>query len=114
MNLRFLGTSALTIALAIGAIGTAKAGTDNGNGNGGLNNGNQNGRQVPELDPIALGGGILLLAGGVLMLHERRRSAISGSHSGSATGPQDDHLCDSMDGPRYQEATARKTGSRLS
>ena len=73
MTLRFLRTCILAIALGIGAIGMANAGTDNGNGNGGVNNGNQNGRQVPELDPGALGGGIMLLAGGLLMLHERRR-----------------------------------------
>jgi hypothetical protein len=74
MTLHFLRTSILAIALSVGAIGIANAGTDNGNGNGGVNNGNQNGHQsAPELDPTALGSGTMLLAGGFLLLNERRR-----------------------------------------
>ena len=66
----------LATIFAFGTIGVAQAGTDNGKGNGGLNNGNQNGHHsVPELDPSILGSGVVLLAGGVVLLHERRRRA---------------------------------------
>jgi len=71
---RFLGTLVLAAALIFGAIGAANAGTDNGKGNNGQNNGNAYGRySAPELDPTGLADGIVLLAGGLLVLHERRR-----------------------------------------
>jgi hypothetical protein len=73
MTSRLFGTIVLALALSFGMMGMANAGTDNGKGNGGMNNGNQNGRnQAPELDPTALGSGIMILAGGLLMLNERR------------------------------------------
>lgn len=71
---RFLGTLVLATALIFGAMGAANAGTDNGIGNNGQNNGNAYGRySAPELDPTSLASGIILLAGGFLVLHERRR-----------------------------------------
>jgi hypothetical protein len=33
-------------------------------------------RAAPELDPTALGGGIMILAGGLFLLHERRRKRV--------------------------------------
>jgi len=71
---RFLGTLVLATALIFGAMGAANAGTDNGIGNNGQNNGNAYGRySAPELDPTSLASGIILLAGGFLVLHECRR-----------------------------------------
>ena len=73
---RILGASFFLAALTVATTRLAYAGTDNGNGNGGQNNGNQNGKNkdAPELDPSILGSGVLLLAGGVLMLNETKRS----------------------------------------
>jgi hypothetical protein len=75
MHRRFSGILILAIGLAFGVIKAAHAGVDNGKGNGGQNNGNQNGRgqNAPELDPSAIGSGIALLGGGMLLLGERRR-----------------------------------------
>ena len=59
----------LAAIIAIGTIGIAQAGTDNGKGNAGQNNGKQNGHQsAPELDPTMLGSGAALLAGGLMLL----------------------------------------------
>jgi hypothetical protein len=73
---RILGGLLMVTALTTATMNLAYAGTDNGKGNGGVNNGNQNGKNkndAPELDPSYLGSGILLLAGGVLLLNERSR-----------------------------------------
>lgn len=71
---RILGALIVFTALTATSINLATAGTDNGKGNGGSNNGNQNGKNgAPELDPSYLGSGVLLLAGGVLLLSEHRR-----------------------------------------
>jgi hypothetical protein len=71
-NLKNLLFSTLLI---LGMMNLAHAGTDNGKGNGGQNNGNQNGHDpaAPELNSSALGGGLVLLIGGVMVLQERRR-----------------------------------------
>lgn len=75
MILRLLGTSLFLAVLICGVNGLAHAGTDNGNGNGGQNNGNQFGKNkdAPEIDPSAIGSGIVLLSGGLLLLDEHRR-----------------------------------------
>jgi hypothetical protein len=74
---RLFGTSVLALVLSFGVIGIANAGTDNGKGNGGSNNGNQNGHHdAPELDPTTFGGGIMIMAGGLLILGERRRRSV--------------------------------------
>ena len=66
-------TLLLAVTLVFFMMGIASAGVDNGKGNGGQNNGNQNGHQsAPELDPTMLGSGAALLAGGMMLLHERR------------------------------------------
>jgi hypothetical protein len=65
------------ILLVLGSMNLAHAGNDNGNGNGGQNNGNQYGHHdpaAPELDPSALGSGLVILVGGIVILRERRRS----------------------------------------
>jgi hypothetical protein len=76
--MRILGILFLISSLTLGVIGTAHAGHDNGKGNGGNNNGKGNGKggsiSAPELDPGALGSGLTLAAGLVLLLNERRRS----------------------------------------
>jgi hypothetical protein len=71
-NLRNLLFSML---LVLGTMNLAHAGTDNGKGNGGQNNGNQYGRDpvAPELNSSALGGGLVLLVGGLIIIQERRR-----------------------------------------
>ena len=65
------------ILLVLGSMNLAHAGNDDGNGNGGQNNGNQYGRHndpaAPELDPSALGSGLVILVGGIVILQERRR-----------------------------------------
>lgn len=64
-----------TVVFVLSTMNLALAGTDNGKGNGGQNNGNQNGHDpaAPELNSSALGGGVVLLVGGILILQERRR-----------------------------------------
>jgi hypothetical protein len=65
----------VSMLLVVGAINLAHAGTDNGNGNDGQNNGKQKGHDsAPELSPSALGSGLVLLLGGVIILQERRRT----------------------------------------
>jgi hypothetical protein len=76
MHQRALRIVILAVSLAFGVTGVAHAqGFDNGNGNSGQNNGNQNGRRhdAPEIDPSAIGSGIALLGGGMLLIGERRR-----------------------------------------
>jgi hypothetical protein len=72
---RILGALFLLVALTGATTNLAYAGTDNGNGNGGQNNGNQNGKNkdAPEFDPSILASGVLLLAGGLLLLNETKR-----------------------------------------
>jgi hypothetical protein len=74
MFARSVGTLLIASALTFGALGMANAGSDHGKGNGGQNNGKGNGKNsVPELDPTALGRGIIVLAGGLFLLTEGRR-----------------------------------------
>ena len=75
MSRRILGTLIVLTSLTAASMNLAYAGTDNGKGNGGQNNGNQYGKDpgAPELDPSNLGSGLLLLAGGLFLLNERRR-----------------------------------------
>jgi len=68
-------------ALPLIAVGALPASAGNGQGNqGNQDNGNQNsqgqntqGGGAPEIDPGLLGGAVTLLAGGLLILRERRR-----------------------------------------
>ncbi|HTT76368.1 MAG TPA: hypothetical protein VMF50_10370 [Candidatus Binataceae bacterium] len=62
MYKRILGVFVLMIGLTVGGFGIAHA-YNHGWGN-----------DAPELDPTTLGSGIAVLAGGVILLNERRRS----------------------------------------
>ena len=64
---RLFGILLLTGSLMFGAINVAQARPGNGFGNG------NGGSSAPELDPTALGGGLAMLVGGILVLNERRR-----------------------------------------
>jgi hypothetical protein len=72
---RLLAVSALSLPLiAAGAI-PASAGDRQGNENqDGQGQDTQGGSRAPEIDPGLLGGAVTLLAGGLLILRERRRS----------------------------------------
>ena len=73
---RLLAAPALSLALiAAGAI-PAAAGNDQGNQNqnGQGQNGQGGSSSAPEIDPGLLGGAVALLAGGLLILRERRRA----------------------------------------
>jgi Spy/CpxP family protein refolding chaperone len=77
---RLLAVAALSLPLiAAGAI-PAAAGNNQGNQNDqGQNGQGQNGQggsgwAAPEIDPGLLGGAVALLAGGLLILRERRRA----------------------------------------
>jgi hypothetical protein len=73
---RLLAVSIFSLPLiSVGAI-PASAGNGNNEGNGNNNNGNHDNerRAAPEIDPGLLGGAVALLAGGVLILRERRRA----------------------------------------
>jgi hypothetical protein len=62
---RILGASLLTIGLTVGALGIAHA----HDGQGWWND-----PAAPELDPTVIGSGAAILAGGVVLLNERRRN----------------------------------------
>ena len=64
---RLLAISILSLPLiaAMPAIADNSQGNENQNGQGG---------GAPEIDPGLLGGAVTLLAGGLLILRERRRS----------------------------------------
>jgi len=66
---RLLAVSALSLSLI--AAGALPASADNSQGN---ENQNGQGGGAPEIDPGLLGGAVALLAGGLLILRERRRS----------------------------------------
>jgi hypothetical protein len=65
---RILGAFLLTIGLTVGAIGIAHAHGWGGWGGWG------NDPSAPELDPGVLGSGAAILAGGVILLNERRQN----------------------------------------
>jgi hypothetical protein len=65
---RILGAFILTTGLTFGAIGVARA--DRGYGPGPWGNH----PSAPELDPTLLISGITILAGGLILLDERRRA----------------------------------------
>jgi hypothetical protein len=65
---RLLGSLVLTGGIMFGAIGLACAQSSS-------RPVPVSPRAVPELDPTALGGGIMILAGGLLVLNERRRKS---------------------------------------
>jgi hypothetical protein len=62
--------AAAVLALPLIAVGTLPAFAGNGQGGDGQG---QNTQGVPEIDPGLLGGVVTLLAGGLLILRERRR-----------------------------------------
>ena len=61
---RILGVFVLTTALMFGVISPAHA----------FHQQPPYGPSAPELDPGALGSGVAILAGGVMLLNERRRA----------------------------------------
>jgi hypothetical protein len=65
-----------TVVVVLIKMYLALAGTDNGKGSGGQNNSNQYGHDpaAPELYSSALGGGLVLLVGGIMIWQERRRT----------------------------------------
>jgi hypothetical protein len=76
---RLLAISALSLPLIAAGALPASAGDSQGNQNQdgqGSNGqgGNYQGGGAPEIDPGLLGGAVALLAGGLLILRERRRS----------------------------------------
>lgn len=67
----------LMTALTLAGVGFANAHENGGNGGRGWGNGGGgwgDPSPAPELDPAILGSGLALLAGGVMLLNERRRS----------------------------------------
>jgi hypothetical protein len=64
MSFRILAGLLMIGGLTFGAIGTTHAWDHNG----------PPPQSAPELDPGAIGGGIMILAGGLLLLNERRRN----------------------------------------
>jgi hypothetical protein len=60
---RILGTFLLTFGLTLGAFGVVHA-----------KGGWRNDPTAPELDPTILGSGAAILAGGVILLNERRQN----------------------------------------
>ena len=60
---RILATLSLSLALTFSIVGFANA-----------YSGGNHGYQAPELDPAALGSGLAVLAGGILLVAERRRA----------------------------------------
>jgi hypothetical protein len=61
---RILGAFILTFGLTLGTLGMAHA-YDGWRGND---------PSAPELDPSIVGSGVAILAGGVILLNERRRN----------------------------------------
>ncbi|HEX4209733.1 MAG TPA: hypothetical protein VHY56_05035 [Candidatus Binataceae bacterium] len=66
MFTRLFGIMILAASLSFSLIGTVRA-DDGWHGRGGD-------PSAPELDPTALGSGVALLAGGIVLLNERRRA----------------------------------------
>ena len=67
---RLLAVAVLSLSLIAAGALPAFAGNDQGN----QNQNGQGGNGAPEIDPGLLGGAVALLAGGLLILRERRRS----------------------------------------
>jgi hypothetical protein len=73
---RLLAVSVLALPLIAVGVLPASAGNNQGNQDNGNQNGqgqNTQGGGAPEIDPGLLGGAVTLLAGGLLILRERRR-----------------------------------------
>jgi len=70
---RLLAVAVLSLSLIAAGALPAFAGNDQGNQNQNGQGGNGQGG-APEIDPGLLGGAVALLAGGLLILRERRRS----------------------------------------
>jgi hypothetical protein len=68
MTSRLFTVSILASSLVLGFIGVANAQSTNSTTISPVAV-----KRAPELDPTSLGSGIFILAGGLLVLHERRR-----------------------------------------
>ena len=70
---RVVKVLSLVTTLSLASVGFANAHDIGGRGGTGYGNGGGWGDPAPELDPTILGSGLALLAGGVMLLNERRR-----------------------------------------